>query len=122
MTELILGIDIGTTSLKAAVFDRQGENKASAVVEYTLLTPETDVVEAPLSIYMESIKKCMEIISAAKKVETRDIVTVGFSVQGETLCFLDQEGSPLRNAIVWMDNRAAKQAEALRAHFGDERC
>lgn len=122
MTELILGIDIGTTSLKAAVFDCQGENKASAVVEYTLLTPETDVVEAPLSIYMESIKKCMEIISATKKVETRDIVTVGFSVQGETLCFLDQEGSPLRNAIVWMDNRAAKQAEALRAHFGDERC
>lgn len=122
MTELILGIDIGTTSLKAAVFNSQGENQASAVVEYALLTPDTDVVEAPCSIYMESIKKCMEIISATGKVETREIVTVGFSVQGETLCFLDGEGSPLRNAIVWMDNRAVKQAEELRAYFGDELC
>ena len=45
MEKLILGVDIGTTSLKAAVFDLQGVQLASAVVEYTLLTPELNVVE-----------------------------------------------------------------------------
>ncbi len=122
MTELILGIDIGTTSLKAAVFNSQGKNLASAVVEYTLLTPDTNIVEAPCRIYMESIQKCMKVLSASDRVDTSRITTVGFSVQGETLCFLDNEGSPLRNAIVWMDNRAGSQAEKLRNHFGDELC
>lgn len=122
MAELILGIDIGTTSLKAAVYDHLGSQLAAAVVEYTLLTPNTTFVEAPCNIYMDSIKKCMEVISAKGTVNTRDITTVGFSVQGETLCFLDENGAPLRNAIVWMDNRAGKQAEILRSEFGDETC
>lgn len=122
MSELILGIDIGTTSLKAAVFDRSGAQKAVAVVEYSLLTPQPNIVEAPCGIYMDSIRKCMQIIAGQGAVNTRDITVVGFSVQGETLCLLDGNGQPLKNAIVWMDNRAGDQAEKLRAHFGDELC
>ena len=106
MSKLILGIDIGTTSLKAAVFDHEGSKKADAVVEYSLLTPSTNVVEAPCGVYMESIQECMRRIAAKNVVDTRDITTVGFSVQGETLCLLDEAGQPLKNAIVWMDNRA----------------
>lgn len=108
--------------MKAAVFDHNGERKAIAVVEYSLLTPKANFVEAPLNIYMDSIKKCMDIISKEEDLDTRDVTIVGFSVQGETLCFLDAETKPLRNAIVWMDNRAGDQAEKLRDHFGDEKC
>lgn len=122
MPELILGLDIGTTSLKAAVFDHSGVQQASAVVEYSLLTPKTNFVEAPCGVYMDSIKECMRIISKKGNVDTRDVTVVGFSVQGETLCFLDQDAAPLRNAIVWMDNRAGAQAEKLRERFGDELC
>lgn len=122
MSELILGIDVGTTSLKAAVFDHEGVQKAAAVVEYSLLTPQPNIVEAPCGIYMDSIVKCMEVIRSGGAVDTRDVTAVGFSVQGETLCLLDEAGQPLKNAIVWMDNRAGEQAEKLRAHFGDELC
>ena len=121
MSELILGIDVGTTSLKTAVFDTNGKMEASATVEYSLLTPETNYVEAPCSVYMESAKKGLEII-ASRGVDTKRITVVSFSVQGETLCFLDKDGVPLRNAIVWMDNRAGAQAEKMRARFGDEEC
>ena len=122
MSKLILGIDIGTTSLKAAVFDHEGSKKADAVVEYSLLTPGNNIVEAPCGIYMESIQECMRRIAEKGVVNTRDITTVGFSVQGETLCLLGEDCKPLGNAIVWMDNRAGEQAEKLRAHFGDEKC
>ena len=122
MSELILGIDIGTTSLKAAVFDHAGAQKAVAVVEYSLLTPQTNIVEAPCNIYMESIQKCMQVIASKGTISTRDITVVGFSVQGETLCLLDGDCQPLKNAIVWMDNRAGEQAEELRSKFGDELC
>ena len=122
MGELILGIDMGTTSLKAAVYNHQGEQLAAAVVEYSLLTPASNIVEAPCNVYMESAKTCMEKIKESGKVNTRDITVVGFSVQGETLCLLDEAGKPLMNAIVWMDNRADKQADELREHFGNEKC
>lgn len=119
---LILGIDVGTTSLKAGVYNRRGEQLASAVVEYELLTPKATFVEAPCSVYMESIRKCLDVIRVGGSVDTGEILAVGFSVQGETLCFLDRDGGPLQNAIVWMDNRAGRQAETLRAKFGDELC
>ena len=121
MSDLILGIDVGTTSLKAAAYDYEGVQQAAAVVEYSLLTPETNTVEAPCGVYMDSIKTCMEKIRE-KGVDTKRIGVVGFSVQGETLCLLDENGVPLYNAIVWMDNRAGKQAEEMRAKFGDELC
>ena len=119
MAELILGIDIGTTSLKTAVFTSTGQKVASAIMEYSLLTPELNVVEAPCGIYMESIQACLAAMGQAGGVCLEDISTIGFSVQSETMLFLDEEGLPVRNAIVWMDNRAAEQAEQLRARFGD---
>ena len=122
MSELILGLDIGTTAIKAAVFDYNGKQQASATVEYSLLTPNTKFVEAPCEIYMESIIKCMEIITQNDIVDTKDITVIGFSVQGETLCFLDENTDPLKNAIIWMDNRASEQAEKLRKQFGDKKC
>lgn len=122
MEEYILGIDIGTTSMKTAVFDYQGRKKADAVVEYSLLTPKVNFVEAPCGIYMEALRKGMEQIAAKGAVDTRQVKAVGFSVQGETLCFLDENGNALRDAIVWMDNRADKEAERLRERFGDELC
>lgn len=122
MSELILGIDVGTTSLKCAVFDHEGVQQGAAVVEYSLITPSNDRVEAPCSVYLESAKKCLDKIASKGAVSLKDITVVGFSVQGETLCFVDAEGNPLTNAVVWMDNRAGRQAEDMRAKFGDELC
>lgn len=122
MPEYILGLDIGTTSLKAAVYDHSGTQRAAAVVEYSLLTPSTTFVEAPCGIYMDSIQRCMQKIRQGSAVDTREITAIGFSVQGETLCLLDANAEPLMNAIVWMDNRAGAEAEKLRQRFGDETC
>ena len=122
MAELILGIDIGTTSLKTAVFDYTGQKISSAIMEYSLLTPELNVVEAPCDIYMESIRACLSAMKNAGGLHLQDITTIGFSVQSETKLFLDEKAHPLRNAIVWMDNRAGEQAAELKERFGDELC
>ncbi len=122
MAKLILGIDIGTTSLKTAVFTPTGEKVSSAIMEYSLLTPELGVVEAPCGIYMDSIAACLRAMEQAGGVCLRDIFTVGFSVQSETMLFLDDQAQPVRNAIVWMDNRAGEQARQLKERFGDETC
>lgn len=122
MAEYILGIDMGTTSMKVAVYDFNGQQQKSAVVEYSLLTPSTNFVEAPCEIYLDAIAKCMDKIRAKGFAETDKCVTVSFSVQGETFFVLDEACKPLRNAVVWMDNRAGKQADELRERFGNKLC
>jgi sugar (pentulose or hexulose) kinase len=121
MPELILGIDLGTTAIKSAVFDYSGQQIASAVVEYELLTPKNNYVELPCEVYVNAIDQSLQKIRG-ENVYTRDVKIIGFSVQGETLCFLDEKHQPLRNAIVWMDNRAVEQAETLKNHFTNELC
>ena len=93
MAEYILGIDMGTTSMKVAVYDHSGKQQSAAVVEYSLLTPSTNFVEAEPGIYMDAIQKCMDKIRAKGFKDTASCTTVSFSVQGETFFVLDEECS-----------------------------
>lgn len=108
----LLGIDIGTTSLKGCVFDEQGKELASVTKAYTLLT-EGERVEFPAEKYFELFKEAYDELSAQFPITSFAIDT-----QGETLIFLDKQGQPLMNAIVWLDNRAETEAKAIEAAFG----
>lgn len=120
MGNLILSIDLGTTALKAALFDFDGSLVADSTVEYSLLTPKANWVEANPEVYFDSLKTALAQMKA--QAECAEIKAIGFSAQGETLFFTDENGKALRNAIVWMDNRAIDEAETLREKFGDELC
>ena len=120
MDKLLLGIDLGTTALKAAVFDAQGKPVSEATVEYSLITPQPDWVEADPEIYWTSLKEALAQMRAA--CDLKAVAALSFSAQGETLFFLDEEGRPLCNAVVWMDNRAKDEAAALADRFGNDTC
>src|SRR5208282_5722822 len=53
-------------------------------------------------------------------VDKNEIRALGISAQGETLVPIDREGTPLRNAIVWLDNRAQQEAELLSKEFDQQ--
>ncbi len=120
MGEEILAIDLGTTAIKVALFDRSGNILALSTQEYSLITPKPDFVEADADIYWESFKN--GIADIKKKRELDQVTALGISAQGETLFFVDKEGRPLRNAIVWMDNRAKQEAAELEEKFTNELC
>lgn len=120
MSNLILSIDLGTTALKTALFDFEGRLVADSTVEYSLLTPKTNWVEADPEVYFDSLKVALGQMKA--NADLMSIKAIGFSAQGETLFFVDEKCTALRNAIVWMDNRAVDEAEVLRNKFGDELC
>jgi len=122
MRELIIGLDLGTTALKLALFDKKGAIIAVSTQEYSLLTPRTDHVEVAPHTYWQSFKAGLEDLRVKTQFKPEEIKALGFSAQGETLFFIDEDGNPLRNAIVWMDNRAQDEAEKLREKFSDEVC
>lgn len=108
----LLGIDIGTTSLKACIFDENGNELFSVSKAYDLIT-EGEKVEFPAHRYFELFKEAYDELNAKSRIDAFAIDT-----QGETLVFLDKNGVPLMNAIVWLDNRAEKEARAIEKRFG----
>jgi len=115
--DYILSIDAGTTAFKTSLFDENGRLLGISTREYKLLTPTALAVELPAEIFWNAFKFGIKNILKKTKVNTDHIRALGLSVQGETLLMIDKKGNPLRNAIIWLDNRAQKEAEILSKHF-----
>ncbi len=113
-----LGIDIGTTSLKAAVFGEDGSRLGFRSVDYTLSTdPATGFIEFDAEEY---VRACTGAIDGlVGECGSPDALSV--DTQGETLILADASGTPLCPAVVWLDNRASAEAEDIRAAFGNRR-
>lgn len=113
-----LGIDIGTTSLKAAVFDAEGNRLGLKSVDYTLDTnQENGQIEFCADEYIAMCKKVIDELEA----ECGKIEALSVDTQGETLILTDADGNPLCPAVVWLDNRAVDEAEQIKAKFGCKR-
>ena len=111
----LLGIDIGTTSVKTAVFNDKLEQQFGSTADYTL-DAHGDVVEFDALRYWEIVKGEIE---AAKNAVTIDALAV--DTQCETMILTDKEGNPLCPAIVWLDNRATAEAELVARRFGHQK-
>ena len=117
MKELLLGIDVGTTSIKASLYTPDHRQVVSGCENYSLETPREGYVEFPAKRYWDIVCGLTRKV-AETAVEAGHIVSaLALSCQGETLICLDKAGVPLRPAIVWLDNRAEKEAAALKAAF-----
>ena len=116
-----LGIDIGTTAVKAALFDSQGTMLGSGLAEYTLETPSPDIVELDADIYADAVSRAVSAALAKAGTVPSAVRSIGITGQAETLICVDAAGNPVRKAIVWLDNRAKDEAADIQAAFGLER-
>lgn len=106
----LLGIDVGTTSVKVALFSEDLEMLWSDTAEYTVES-FGDRVEFPAERYVEIVKQEIENCP-------HEIGALAIDTQCETLILTDEKGVPTRKAIVWLDNRATKEAAEIEAKFG----
>ena len=116
----LLGADLGTTAIKVALFDEKGKKISDSTQEYMLYTPTPLIVELGAEVYWNAFKTGVAESLKQAGVAAEDIVSLSISAQGETLLLLDKDGKPLRNAIVWMDNRAQEESDDLEKHFSNE--
>ncbi|MDR2132206.1 MAG: hypothetical protein LBP30_02545 [Clostridiales Family XIII bacterium] len=113
--QYILGVDLGTTAVKIAIFDETGNKIADHTEEYDLWTPKPLYAELPAERYWEVFCKTMKLLLDKSKVDRKRIDSLSVSAQGETLVFLDKDDRPLGNFIVWIDRRAHAEASELEA-------
>ena len=115
--ELILTLDVGTTSVKACLFDRQLRQTALTSREYALQTRGV-CAEVEAQVYLDAAAQC--ILSLPAEARAR-VCAVALTTQGETLLCVDRQGKALRPAIVWLDSRAEAQAARLAAVLDRQR-
>jgi sugar (pentulose or hexulose) kinase len=117
---VLLGVDAGTTSLKVGLFGDDGAELAVAGEEYALLTTGPDRAELDPETYWQALATALRRVFARASLAPREVTALAVSSQGETVIALDDKGRAIGPAIVWLDNRAAAEADELAARFGRE--
>ncbi len=114
---LLLGLDVGTTSVKAGLFDAAGRQVAADGREYALLHPSPDHVEIDAETWWASAVAAVRGVLGSVGVDPQAVAAIGVSSQGETIVAVDGDGRPLGPALVWLDNRASAEARQLSTQF-----
>jgi xylulokinase len=116
-TDLLLGIDIGTTKAKVGAFDLEGQLIASSDCGYPLSTVarENAAEQQPQAWWSATVQSLNEICG---QIDPARIVALSVGGQGPTLVALSSDLEPVYPALTWMDLRATKEAEFLSEHIG----
>lgn len=118
---MYLTFDVGTTSVKTVLFDREGRVRGKVIRNYTLDTPAVGWIEADPEIYWNAVVEGFREVIRASGIDPRAIRTISGCSQGETVIFLDAADRPVRPAMVWLDTRArAEVVELSRLVANDE--
>lgn len=117
--DLVVAVDSSTTVTKAIVWDKAGNAVAEARTSYPLLTPQPGYYEQRASDWWNATAHALrEVIS---HIEQHRLAAICITHQRETFVPVDEHGHALRDAIVWLDERAQAQVNGLDARVGNER-
>ena len=110
----VIGIDGGTESLRAHVFDMAGRDLGGAVSAYETAFPAPGRAEQDPREWWRALGEATRGAVRAAKLRARDIAALAVDTTSATVVLTDAAGEPLRPAILWMDVRAADEAAAVR--------
>ena len=117
--EALLGIDLGTSSVKCVLVSETGQVLGAAQREYPICTPRPGWAEQdPQAWWQATADASGEALTAAGRPSVRG---VSFSGQMHGTVLLDAGGEPLRPAIIWADQRSGAQCERFYSILGRER-
>lgn len=118
----IMGIDLGTGSVKTVLFDQHGHEIAYDAEEYEVYQPHNGWSEQEPEEWWSAVVNTMRnTMLKATDVHPEDVVGIGLSGQMMGLVNLDKDGKPLRRAILWNDARTSEAAEHVRDLISDEK-
>ena len=115
----LIGIDIGTSGTKSALFDLDGNVLASATEEYPLYQPQNGWAEQEPSDWWDAVKKTLKKITPAAK--DGSICGVGLSGQMHGLVMLDEHNKIIRPSIIWCDGRTGAECVQIEELVGRDR-
>ncbi|MBO4906572.1 MAG: carbohydrate kinase [Bacteroidaceae bacterium] len=122
----LLGYDIGTSSVKAALVDiESGQTVATAQypdAEAPIIAKQPGWAEQEPEMWWEELKQATQRVAAKAGGQLTNVKAIGISYQMHGLVCIDKQGQPLRPSIIWCDGRAVPYGNAAFNAIGGERC
>jgi len=120
-SEFVIGVDVGTLSTRAGIFDLNGSMMGSASYPISIYHPEPDFAEQSSNEIWEKTGMAINEALRQAQIAGQDVVGLGFDAACSLVC-LDKKYEPLtisptadpsRNIIVWMDHRAIEETDLI---------
>lgn len=118
MSDFFMSLDMGTSSVRAVLFDEKGFQRHMESIECSLTASSAGRAEIDPDFIFDS---CLKVIGNCVKNSPTGkyrLAGVGMSCHMHSLMLVDSRGRPLTNLMTWADNRAAGEAEYIAESFG----
>ena len=115
---LAIGLDVGTSAVKAVAIDATGSVIAQESAECSFESPRPGWAETSPDQLWEATKRALRGLCARDAVRSGSIASVGLTGQMHGLVVLDSRGRPIRPAIMWNDQRCASEVQELEESLG----
>jgi xylulokinase len=123
---LLLGIDIGTSSIKVSVVDDQMQCCVASAqypeAEAEIISLQMGWAEQDPEMWWQNVKTAILKLHQTKKYNSLDIKAIGIAYQMHGLVCVDKNKSVLRNSIIWCDSRAVGIGNKAFDIIGSEKC
>lgn len=123
---LLLGIDIGTSSIKVSVVDAQTQQCIGSAhypeAESGIIALHPGWAEQAPGMWWEHVQLAILKLHAQRKYNPKDIGAIGIAYQMHGLVMVDKQQQVLRNSIIWCDSRAVEIGDKAFEEIGKEKC
>lgn len=116
----ILGIDLGTSSVKAMLFDAEQGVIAVRAEEYGVDIAHPGWAQQSPALWWESLVRVLRWLESHYREAYRSVCAVGYSGQMHGMVLTDAKGQPVRPAVIWLDQRAGRQLEEIGAALSEK--
>lgn len=121
MGPYLLGIDIGTSACKAALFTREGNVVSATSEEYAVYYPEPGWAEQNPEDWWKAVCRAVKEILEKSKIRAEEIAGIGIDGQSWSAIAVDEKGKVLTNTPIWMDTRADDICNEMNEKIGADR-
>jgi xylulokinase len=123
---LLLGIDIGTSSVKVCIVDADTQNIVASAQypdeESPIISLQSGWAEQAPDMWWEQTRRALYKCHASGKYNPQDIASIGIAYQMHGLVLVDKDQNVLRNSIIWCDSRAVEIGDKAFDTIGHEVC
>lgn len=123
---LLLGIDLGTSSVKVSVVDAETHNCIASAqfpeTEVDIIALQPGWAEQSPDLWWEHVQQAILKCNATQLYNSKDIAAIGIAYQMHGLVLVDKEQKGLFNSIIWCDSRAVSVGNQAFAEIGEEKC
>ncbi|MHB9029027.1 MAG: xylulokinase [Candidatus Latescibacterota bacterium] len=116
----LLGIDLGTSSVRAGIYREDGARLSIAARAYPIEAPSPEIAEQNPELWWRNAGEAVHAALALAGLRGADIAGVSFSGQMHGGVMLDRRGEPVGNAVIWADSRSAGECREIEDALGPD--